>query len=81
MPKKSKTNKFKTTIFYHYNKLELIQGLIQVRGELKESINTDYVLARFNEKEIEFITEMTGNAYYGKTLVDNIKNKATKWII
>lgn len=61
------------------NKLELIKSFTDVKSDLHKSITSDLVLARFTDKEKEFITEMVHNGYYGQQLIELASLKATTW--
>lgn len=57
------------------NKLELTKEFIKVHSNSnKNVISSDYVLARFNEKEKEFCMEMYHNANFGLAIITRVKD-------
>lgn len=45
------------------NKLDLIKHISEVQSRIKEEITSDFVYARFTEKDKKMIIEMANNAY------------------
>lgn len=70
------TNTGETTID---NELELKLTLTKIHGTLKEDISEDYTKAKINEQKIEPIIELVQDAYYARTLMKRIEQKATEW--
>ena len=63
------------------DRLDVLKHLSEVKVRIRNDITSDFILACLNEKEKEFIIEMTGNAYYAKRLVTYIglKSKKREW--
>lgn len=61
------------------NSLELKQTFVKVHTDIKDSIKEDFAIAYLEGKDKEFVIEMTGNAYYGKKLIEITKEKGGEW--
>lgn len=60
------------------NKLELLKYTSQVQSRIKKDITSEFTLAKFNEKDKEFIIEHTVSAYFAKKVIEMQKQR-TKW--
>lgn len=61
------------------DRLDILRHVSDIKLSLKKDITNDFVLARLDEKDKEFIIEMTGNAYFSKKLLDEIEDKGEVW--
>lgn len=60
------------------SKLEFLKHMTEVQSKIKDAVSSDFILAKLGEQDKEGITEMTVNAYYGKTLMELLKKKCQK---
>ena len=61
------------------NKLELVKHLGEVQNPIKETITSDFIYAKLDEKDKEGITEMTANAQLAKNYYKYIINNTIIW--
>lgn len=64
---------------YVEDKLQLLNKISSVHHDLKEDITPDFIYAKLNEKQQEFIIEMTHHADFSRNLFRTIKERHTKW--
>lgn len=55
------------------DKLEVLRFSSSVHSPLKDEITPDFVLAKLDEKNRNFIIEMTSNAYFMKAIYDYMR--------
>lgn len=73
--KKGSTTTFEENEKSVDNTLELIKYATEVQSRIKEDINSDFVLAKITEKDIEAIKELTNNAYLAKRMINDMNYK------
>ena len=81
-PPKNSTNTITpNTIESSTNQLELQKEYIKIhqKQHLKNQITTDYILSKLNEKDKEFIINITNTARKSGKLYDKLIQKSTNW--
>lgn len=57
------------------NKLEILRFVSSVHSRIKDEISSDFTLSYLDEKQKEYIIEMTTNSYYMQTMFTYLLNR------
>ena len=61
------------------DKIELIKSISEVQSKISDVVSSDFVLSKLDDREKQYVIEMSNNAFLSRRILTNIKIKATRW--